>query len=189
MINLRAPFYGLAGAGRLVRLDISGAKMMVGGIQGFWASLYWAATLVAPFYVLLALLRFNPEKHDGARYFILEAEIYALAWLIFPILMERVCHSINRRGEFLEFIIAYNWLGCLYNIMYLLVALAQASKMISWEAASSLSVGLMFAGLVWIGHLAHKSLRIPISAAVGIVILDLFLGIMMSMLNAALLAR
>ncbi|SCA57244.1 conserved membrane hypothetical protein [Candidatus Terasakiella magnetica] len=188
MIDLRALFYGLACASRLVRLDTSGVKMMVGGARGFWASLYWAAVLVAPLYILLMLLRFNPEKHEGWRYFFVESETYILAWLIFPVLMERICTFINRRDQFLDFIIAYNWLGCLYNTMYLLVGLAQASKLITWEGASSLSVGLMFAGLVWIANLAKRTLHIPLSAAIGIVILDLFLGIMMSILSTGLLA-
>ncbi len=189
MIDLRAPFFGLAGAGRLVRLDISGAQMMMGGVQGFWASLYWSAGLVLPFYLLLILLRFDPSQTEGWRYLIANGETYVLAWLTFPIVMERISFFINRRERYLDFIIGYNWLGCLYNLMYLLVGLAQASKMIGWEGASAISIGLMVAGLVWTGHLAKKTLDIPYSAAVGIVVLDLFISLLMSLFNAGLLTR
>jgi len=102
--------------------------------------------------------------------------------------MERISGLLRRRDKYLDFIIPYVWLGCLYNTFYMLVGLAQASNMISWEAASSIAVGLMFAGLVWIGHLAKKTLDIPYSAAIGIVIIDLFLSIMMSIIKAGLLA-
>lgn len=189
MIDLRPLFFGLAGASRLIRLDISGAKLMVGGAAGFWHSLFWSAGLVLPLYTLLMMLRFNPEKYDGWRYLFVHGETYVIAWLIFPIVMERISYFINRRGQYLEFIIAYNWLGCLYNTMYLLVGLAHASGLIDINAASAGSVGLMLLGLFWIGHLAKKTLQIPISAAVGIVVLDLFVGIMISMFSAALLAR
>lgn len=187
MIDLRALFYGLAGAGRLVRLDISGAHMMVGGVRGFWSSLYWGAALVAPLYLLLIAIRFDPQKFDGVRYLVAHTEMYILAWLAFPILMERICTFIDRPGNFLPFIIAYNWLSCLYNMMYLLIGLAQASGLIGWEAASSLSVGFLFASLIWIGHLAKKILHIPLSAAVGIVVLELFLGIIISMMTSLII--
>lgn len=189
MIDLRALFYGLAGASRLIRLDISGAHIMVGGIRGFWASLYWSAGLVAPLYILLMGLRYSSEKYETFRYIIVHTEIYILAWLIFPIFMERISYFIHRRGNYMPFIIAYNWLGCLYNIFYLLVGLAQASNLLSWEAASATSVGIMAIGLIWTGHLAKKTLHIPYSAAIGIVIIDLFLGIMISILSAGLLAQ
>jgi len=186
MIDLRALFYGLAGASRLIRLDITGAQMMVGGARGFWASLYWSMALVAPLYFLLMALRFSTDTHEPLRYLLVHGEIYILAWLIFPLVMERICYFINRRENYLSFIIAYNWLGLLYNTFYMLVGLAQASNMISWEAASSSSVGLMFAGLVWIAHLTKKSLNLPYSAAIGIVVIDMFISIMMSILSAGL---
>jgi len=188
MIDLRSLFYGIAGAARLIRLDISGAHMMVKGLRGFWASLYWSAGLVAPLYLLLMALRFNSEQHEPLRYTVVHVELYIISWLIFPIFMERISGLLRRRDKYLDFIIPYVWLGCLYNTFYMLVGLAQASNMISWEAASSIAVGLMFAGLVWIGHLAKKTLDIPYSAAIGIVIIDLFLSIMMSIIKAGLLA-
>jgi len=184
MIDLRALFYGLAGAGRLVRLDISGAHIMVGGLRGFWSSLYGAAGLVAPLYILLIALRFDPEKSDGLRYLIVHGEMYIVAWLAFPFLMQRICGFIDRSAQYLTFIIAYNWLSCLYNVMYLLVGLAQASGMIDWETASSISVGLIFASLVWIGHLVIKTLHLPLSVTIGILVLDLFLGIIISMMTS-----
>lgn len=189
MKDLRALFYGLAGAARLVRLDISGAHMMVGGLRGFWASLYWSMALVAPLFLLVILLRFNPEKYDGLRYLIVHTEVYIITWLAFPLVMEQVCIFIRRRAQYLGFIIAYNWLSCLYNVFYLLIGLAQASQMISWEAASSLAVGLMIAGLVWIGYCAKKTLDLPYSAVAGIVVIDLFLSLMTSLLSATILAR
>lgn len=189
MIDLRTPYLGLAGAARLIRLDISGVYLMIGGLRGFWASLIWSASLVAPLFILLMGLRFDSSKYDSFRYIAVHTEIYVLAWLIFPIFMERVSGFINRRDQYLPFIIAYNWLGCLYNTFYLLVGLAQASKLISWEAASATSVGIMTAGLIWVGYLAKHTLKIPYSAAIGIVVLDLFLSMMMSIMSAALLAQ
>lgn len=188
MIDLRALFYGLAGAGRLLRFDISGAQMMVGGVRGFWASLYWSMGLVAPLFILLIMLRYDPTKYEGVRYSLVNIEIYILAWLTFPLVMERVAYFVSRSDCYFKFIIAYNWLSCFYNIFYLLIGLAQASNMISWEAAASLSVGLMLIGLIWIGFAAKKTLDLPLSAIVGIVIIDLFLSLMISLLNATLLA-
>jgi hypothetical protein len=188
MIDLRPLFYGLAGAARLMRLDISGAHMMVGGARGFWASIYWSAGLALPLFFLLMLLRYDPAKHDGWRYIFVHGEIYIIAWLVFPLVMDHVCTLLNRREKYLKFIIAYNWLNCFYNIFYLIIGLAQASGMTSWEGASAASVGMMLAGIVWIGYLTRHTLEIPYSAAVGIVVLDLFLSMMISMLSAALLA-
>lgn len=187
MIDLRPLFFGLAGAARLVRLDIRGVSLMVGGVRGFWASLYWSAGLVAPLFLFVMLLRYDPQKYDGWRYLIVHMETYLIAWLVFPLLMERITSLINRREHYLKFIIGYNWLNCLYNIFYLLVGLAQASRMLSWEAAGAISVGVMVAGLVWITYLARHALKIPYSAAIGIVVLDLFFSIMVSILSAGLL--
>jgi hypothetical protein len=188
MNNLRSLYYGLVGAARLLHFDASGAHIMVQGIRGFWASLYWSMALVAPFFLLLILLRYDPAKYDALRYTLVNAEIYILAWMSFPVVMERVSYFIDRRDCYLKFIISYNWLSCFYNIFYLLVGLAQASNMISWEAASSCSIVLMFAGLFWIGYAAKKTLDLPVSAIIGIVIIDVFLSLMISLLSTSLLA-
>jgi hypothetical protein len=188
MVDLRPLFYGLAGAARLIRLDISGAKIMIGGVRGVWASLYWSAGLIAPLYLLLKLLRFDPEKHDGFRYLLVGCETYVIAWLIFPVIMERVCYFLRRQEGFQPFIIAYNWLGCLYNTMYMLVGLAHASRMISTETATEISIILMLAGIIWIGYLARHILKLPYSAALGIAILDLFSSMLVSFLSTILIA-
>lgn len=189
MIDLRPLYFGLAGGARLVRLDISGMYLVKGGVSGFWASLFWSAGVVLPLYILLMLLRFDPQTHDGVRFLFSHGVIYSLAWLIFPLIMERITAFIDRRQHYLRFIIGYNWLGCFYNLFFLLVGLAHASRMISWEAASAISAGLMLAGLVWIGHLAKHALEIPYSAAVGIVVLDLFMGVMINLLSVSLLSN
>ena len=186
MIDIRALFYGLAGASRLVRLDICGAHMMVGGTKGFWTSLIYSAVLVAPFYALLMALRFNPETHDGTRYIISETLSYGLAWMIFPVVMERVCTFLNRRHRFLDFIIAYNWLSCLYNIIYLLIGLARASNLINADSTITLATIMMLIGFIWISYLAKHTLRLPYSAAIGIVVMELLLSVFLNIFTSGM---
>ncbi|MDV7339723.1 hypothetical protein RYZ26_08970 [Terasakiella sp. A23] len=188
MIRLRPLFFGLTGASRLLRLDISGMHLMVGGARGFWHSLFWSAGLVAPLYILLLLLRYDPEKFDGWRYILVHAEMYVIAWLVFPIVMLRICQLIRRPEQYLKFIIGYNWLNCFTNTFFLLAALAQASRMIEWDAAIPIFGCLLMVSFIWLGHLIKHALELPYSAAVGIVILDFFIGLMTDLVKTGLLA-
>lgn len=187
-MNLRPVFYGLVGALRLVRLDKTGAHIMLGGKEGFWASLLWPMALLAPLYGLLSLLRFDPSRYEnGWRYLFVHGEIYILTWLLVPLLMIPICAVLNRRRQYLDFVIGYNWLLCLINLFQIILSLANASHMVGFNAAAALTLGLAGASALWIGLLAHDRLRIPFSAAIGIVILDLFLAVSVGLFRSYLL--
>ena len=186
MINFRIPFFGLICASRLVRMDTTAVYLLENSAAAFWSSMRWSAGLALPFYLLLIMIRFDPANQSEWHYFTAKFEIYALAWLVFPFVMERVCLYLKREKYTILYLSAYNWLNCLYNIMFLLIGLALASHMLTWEIAVSLSLGLMCAGTVWIGYMTRKILQLPFQTVIAIMMIELFINIMLDILSVAL---
>jgi len=188
-MNLRPVFYGLVGAARLIRLDQTGAHLMIGGRTGFWASLFWPMALLAPLYAFVSLLRFDPTRHEsGWRYVIVHSEFYILAWLIMPLLMVSICQRLNRGGFYLGFIIGYNWLLCLTSLFQIILSLANASHMLPFDMAAALSFGFIIASTFWIILLARDQLQISWLTAAGIAVLDLGIAISLGYFRSFLLA-
>lgn len=168
----------LTGAVQLARFDATGMRYFDTSIAGFWRS-FWAAGLVAPFFLLLLILRHMDAGSFGAfsHHIIVESLAYAIAWLVFPVVMLSLSKSLDCRENFVPFIVAYNWCGALQNAVYLPIAI------LAHAGALSTGVGnfLALVAIVWVVtftfFVARTALAVPATTAFGIVALDLIIGI------------
>jgi len=171
----------LYGAYRLARLDPDGMGFFEATTDAFWRS-FKAALLIAPFYGLLLALRFEAGEIGATvwRYGAVETIAYVLSWVAFPVLMLGVTKRFDCEGNYLRFIVAYNWAAVPQNMLYLPVAMLSVTGVISADAAGffALVVLMLIVGYVW--FITRTALDITPARAAIIVAMDFALSILIN---------
>ncbi len=186
MISAREIAYGLYGAYRLARLDANGMAFFNRTIDGFWRS-FFAAVIAAPGYAVLIGLRFADgprlemlEAAGGTRVFMVESIAYVISWVAFPLAMFHISSLIDRKEEYLGFIVAYNWAGVIQVVVFLPVAVINASDAVPAFGAGFLAFAVTLAILYYQWFITRTALRLGAMPAVAIVGVDLMLALLIS---------
>ena len=137
---LRAAF----GAGRLALRDPAGMAFFDMSFEGFWRS-FFAYVLVAPPFLILALLRHEGEGHDVGVFALAKVLSYGASVVVFPVAMIAISLAFNLRAHYVPFIIAYNW----SQIVVMGVALPVALFGAVLALPPAIELGLSLAVLVW----------------------------------------
>lgn len=170
---------GLYGAVRLLRGDRTGLQYFRSDATGFYQSFFAALLILPPFALLLALEYgeiYAPEGVGVIPYWITMMSAYAMGWCAYPILMNTVCDLIQRKERFITFVIAYNWAGVLQNGVYLGLELARASGLLPGDAAAFLALIVLGGVLVFAWYIAVVALDVTGPQAIGLVVMDLLLS-------------
>jgi hypothetical protein len=149
-------YQSLYGAWRIACMDAGAMRYFNLTIDGFWRS-FIAAVLLAPFFLITNIVN---ETGAGAEHVADNTVGYAIVWLIvwfigwaiFPLIMVPVASLLNLSGTYVPFIIAWNWSSMLM--------------------AARRSV-FFYAYLV-----TRTSLQCSLAIAVGIVLLEFLLGLL-----------
>ena len=166
----------IAGALKLARFDAGGMAFFEISPQGFWRS-FWAAGIVAPFFLLLLVLRHIEAGGAFGHHIVIESLAYVIAWLLFPTVMATVTRMLGCAQNFVPFIIAYNWAGAIQNGVYLPIAILGYTGALSGESASFLALMAIAWVLIYTFFVVRTVLELPAGTAVSIVVLDFVLGL------------
>jgi hypothetical protein len=176
--------WALAGAMKLARFDASGMNHFEVSTEGFWRS-FLAAAIVAPFFGMLLILR-HFDADGGGQFLhnlILEFETYAISWLVFPLVMAGFTRMQGCAQNYVAFIVAYNWCGAIQNAVYLPIAILAHAGTLSSDLANAFGLGAILWVLAYNFFVARTALQVPAGTAVGIVFIDLMLGLMLDMVS------
>ena len=173
--------YGVYGAWRLARLDRGGMAYFEQTVEGFWRS-FFAAALVAPGYVILVLADLAAHDSDVGvlRIFAVHICAYALSWVVYPVAVHPICAAMNRQGDFIGFIVAFNWAKVIQMAAYLPVIVMTTAEVLPAGMAGALNgfIYILLFGYQW--FVTRTALDIRPFAAVGLVGLDLIIGVIIS---------
>ncbi len=178
----------LSGALRLARGDRSGLACFDRSLDGFWRS-FRAAAITYPLYLVLLSMRISVaewQRSSGWRIVIVETIGYVIAWVAFPLIMLAVTRWIGRAHRFFDFIVPYNWCQVPQSVLFVLVGVGTESRILSSRAGESLDIVAAIATLVFEWYIARVALDTTASAAVFVVIVDLFLGVAISRVSGGL---
>ena len=147
MISAQEATTALYGALRLARFDPSGMDFFEQTETGFWRS-FFAAVLVAPFYLMLTSIRHSglTETVPFVRFLAIETIAYVIAWVAFPLLMASLTRSLGREAHYIRYIVAYNWAAVWQNALYMPVAMLSVGGLLSTANANVL--GILALGLI-----------------------------------------
>ncbi len=180
MITSQEVSRGIFGAWMLARLDAKGIFLFDNTVEAFWRS-FWAAGVALPIYGILLVLRYSGAAigvGPGAA-FLIHVAAYVMGWIAFPFAMFYVTQLFDRQQWYCRYFAAYNWAVVLQLALMLFASSAVASGIFSPNVGSILSVGAMIAVMFYQGFIARVALQVPIPGAVGIVLLDLFLSLIL----------
>ncbi|MGE0723756.1 MAG: hypothetical protein AB7O45_05250 [Alphaproteobacteria bacterium] len=169
------------GAWRLACRDASGLRAFDPTLEAFWRS-FFAAVVVAPFYVLMLALRDLPAEPRGglAVMALVEAIGYVANWVAFPLVMAHVSRLIGRERHYLVFVQAFNWSAVIQVVMLLAGSLIAAADLLPSALAQGIVIGVTLLVLVYEWYIARVALELGGAGAAGIVALDLAIGIFLN---------
>ncbi|MEQ8193940.1 MAG: hypothetical protein RIB59_05585 [Rhodospirillales bacterium] len=179
MVTARDVIAGLYGAFRLARLDRGGARYFDKTVDGFWRS-FFAAAIVLPLYVILLALRFGEPGLTNSlfRYLSIEMIAYVTAWVAFPLAALPLSRVFDKEGNYIGFIVAYNWASVLQNAIYLPIAMIVVTNLIPMPYANFISFVALGFIMVYTWFIARVMLDVSAGAAAAMVGMDLILSIL-----------
>ncbi len=177
----------LWGAWRLVKRDTQGLEVFGHTVDDFWRS-FWAAALVAPFYLAVSLLRYVVDPNAGPFITTIAAETaaYANLWLAFPFAMLFIARGLDREKQYIRYIVAYNWASVLQSVFYTTVVLVGMSGLLPPDVANLLGFAALIAIIAYTWFITRVALDIPGLTAGGLVAIDLTLGLVIQSISDGL---
>ena len=113
---------------------------------------------------------------------------YALGWIIWPLVALGVLRLMGLGNNFIPYIIAYNWANVLHINFLLPIAIVAHGGVMPDGIAVLLSLIATLAVLIYMWWVAKVALGATTAIAIGIVVLDVLMGFMLSRGTEALFA-
>jgi hypothetical protein len=181
MLSLAEIGPAIYGAWRLAWFDPNGMRYFDQSLNGFWRS-FRVAILAAPFTALLIALDLSHEKLGGGWFRVLAGEsiAYVIGWVAFPLLAYYLTEAIDRRGQYLGFIVAYNWSTLIQLAVILPAALIAQSGILPVGLAVILTLAAYAAILVYEWFVVRTALALSVLGAAGVVLIDFVLSWLIS---------
>ncbi len=176
---------GLACAMLMARGRAEGLRLLDGSAATAWRS-FLALLIAAPLYLALKLVSTPPLPRgiDPIRLVTAEAIGYVVSWFATALIMLAVARVLDREPRWPLFVAAWNW----SNVVQLAVFFAAA--VVATVLPAALAGGVTFAALgyvLWLQwFVAREAFAIPGLRAVGVVGVDLVLGLFLSGLTLSL---
>lgn len=157
-------------------------------LRGFWLS-FSAALVAAPLYLLLLLMEHQvvPDAPPMGNYLVVKAVFYALSWAAYPLLMVPVVRALGLAHAYTGFIIAYNWSAVIIMLILLPPFALYSVQGIGAGAAGFLNLLATMAVLYYRWFLTRTALETTGGLALGLVVIDLLLSIVIDMVGNRLL--
>lgn len=171
---------GITAAWRLARRDPDALAWIDATPRGFGHS-FFAAVIVLPAVLLLEVLdgTFTLDGREPLRTLAVELIAYVIQWTAFPLAMSSIADGLGRGGNYLRYIVVYNWSAVVQMALFVPVAATAAL----FPGGGIMLVMVMATALLLIyqAYIAHVALDVPAPTAAGLVLLDMLLGAVVQM--------
>jgi len=183
-MTIQEALHGIFGAWRLLHFDRTGLQHFGVSPQAFWNS-FWAAAIVLPADgIATLLLALEPAGESGmadtVHSVLVYLEIYAIQWLLFPLVMAAFAETIQRGDRFVLFMVAWNWSNVIRAALILpaiAIFASQGVESTGWGAA--IYMAALMLTFIYAGFVARAALDVPPLTAVGVVLLEIGLAIVL----------
>lgn len=186
MIGLGEIRAALDGSWLLLRNRPEGMAFFDQSIQGFWRS-FGVVVLLIPAYLVAGLAdrklyfernEYHPDMFPDGAYWVAHTLGLAADWLILPILLAALAMPLGISRRYVPFIVARNWTSLLASTPYLVIYFLFLLGIVSTELTVLLSL-LLLPMIIWYSYLVTRiALQASLSLAIGIVVLDVVLSLL-----------
>ena len=183
------------GAWRIARMDQNALNYFNMSIEGFWRS-FLAVLIVAPLYVVFLVLNLGQltamELPTGSStskelYVAITLAAHILGWLAFPVVMIPISRLMDLSQSYVPYIIVWNWSNVLVMAVILPAVLLFPPSAQSGQSAKLILMAAQITVLFYGYLVARAGLQCKILTAIGVVMLDLLLGLLFNLLAGRLL--
>ena len=183
------------GAWRIARMDQNALNYFNMSIEGFWRS-FLAVLIVVPLYVVFLVLNLGQlsgmELHVGSAtptdfYVAIKLAAHILGWLAFPVVMIPISRLMDLSQSYVPYIIVWNWSNVLVMAVILPAVLLFPPSAQSGQSAKLILMAAQITVLFYGYLVARAGLQCKILTAIGVVMLDLLLGLLFNLLAGRLL--
>lgn len=166
--EISSALYGLS---RLLRMDKSAPDYFGSGPEAFWNS-FWVAVWVMPIYAVQSLLAYLHQPPDGGPllFALLELSTYTIDWVLFPLVMIKVCDWLDRWPNYFRYMTMYNWLSLPVAIAFLPAALLGGLDILPPPLPGLYFLVIISGFLTFSWWIAVHALRVNGATATGIVL-------------------
>ncbi|WP_297591382.1 hypothetical protein [Roseibium sp.] len=185
MSEIRA---ALDGSWLLLRNRPEGMAFFDQSIQGFWRS-FGVVVLLLPVFLVSGLAEkqfyfsenlYHPEGFPEGAFWTAQLFGLGIDWVALPIILALLAAPIGISQRYVPFIVVRNWTSLLASVPYLVTYLLFLLGIIPPGIAVLLSFSCLVA-VLWYRYLvARIALQATISLAIGIVVLDILLTLVIS---------
>ncbi len=176
MPSRREVVAALYGAWRLLRFDAHGFAWFDLTIDGFWRS-FFAATLVAPAYLILAALDLTGRAGpvDGGWATLVLTLAYAAEWIAFPIAAIFITRLLDLTEGYVPLIVAGNWISVPQSLL-----VAAAGAIDEWGGLAGaigpfITLSATLYVLIYQWFVTRLALNTSGLTAIGVVILQILI--------------
>lgn len=179
---------GVFGALMLARGEPRGVDL-IDRSPGGAARSFYAAVMMLPIYAVVEAVQLSGRTVQAGALQVLavEAITYVIGWTAFLAAMTWICPLIQRDDRFLDFVATYNWVTLVQMALYFPVAMLVATGVLPPGFVGGLSWIVTLLLLTYTWYAIKVSLGIGGGGAVGLVAIDLGLGIVLSAMTDGML--
>lgn len=177
---------GMFVAWRLFLRDGRAAGLIDDSYQGVVKS-FWAAALALPAFGLILYLQTGIPSKQLANFGVLAQEAgfanalssnliaYAVTWLVWPIVMDRVAPALGCDRYYFRYIAAYNWMLAVWWLIMLGYNFLRFTDVVTMETANTFGLGVLT--ILWAYHwfVIRSTLRIGGGLAAALVAIGFIL--------------
>ncbi|MCK7614042.1 hypothetical protein [Roseibium sediminicola] len=188
MISLGEIRAALDGSWLLLRNRPEGMAFFDQSIQGFWRS-FLVIGLLVPLLLVSGLAEkqfyfaenlYHPDAFPDSAFWFAQLAGFGIDWLALPLLLALVAVPIGISHRYVPFIVVRNWSSLLVSIPYMVTYLLFLLGLISTGITVLLSLTCLVV-VIWYRYLvARIALQASVSLAIGVVVLDVVLTLLIS---------
>jgi hypothetical protein len=174
--KLASAIYGLW---LLYKFDVRAWNHFDKSTRGFWSA-YVVAAVLAPIQLTHAVLQYDPETTKLALipFVIVQALSYVITWTLFPFVMLYISNMLGRGTRYLWHLVPYIWLQFPLALLLYTVQLFADIGILPSDILVLLTPMVLIASVVYGTFVAGIGLQVATSTALGLVVLDFVLGLL-----------
>ncbi len=155
-------------------------------VDGFWRS-FGAVVLVAPSYVLAVLaerriaIETGLSDQSGASFFVQNVLGLGIDWVALPLVLALLAQPLGIARHYPEFVVARNWGAVIAAVPFGAIGLLILVGLLGGELANLLMLASLFVVLRYTYLIARRALDASLGFAIGIVVFDFVLSLMIAL--------
>lgn len=188
MISMNEIRAALDGSWLLLRNRPEGQAYFDQSLQGFWRS-FQVIILLIPLFLLsgqfekhlfIAENMFHPEGFPDSAFWTSKFLEHGVNWIALPIILAAIAAPIGISQRYVPFIVVRNWTSLLTAVPYMITYILFLLGIISPGIAVLLSLTALLVILWYHFLIARIVLQASISLAIGVVVLDILLSLVIA---------